>query len=317
VSEEDLEYGFKKFSSGYLPSFLQFETETKCNTSCIMCPHDKMTRHGKASWKTLIEIMDELIPHASQTCPFLMQEPLLEPRLIPILNNIRYNSPMTKIIIYTNMAAMTEELARKVLATRAVDRLCISFYGPTEEIYSRWQPGLDWETTKENIRRFMRLRGEMKLVKPKVTIHIIGATELILHSPAFHEEWEGIVDELSFVYYDTFCGDVPDLGDPRFRFKDHVEPLERVPCSRLWSGMNILFNGDVTPCCLDYNGSHIMGNINKVHASKIWRGEKFNELRRLHIDRRFDEIRLCKDCTVWKYPTDPNWQLHWEGTPID
>ena len=315
MSEEDLEYGFKHHHSGVMPTFVQFETETRCNANCRMCPKSKMKRRGKATWTTLIEVIEEILPHATETCPFLMQEPLLEPRLIPILNNIRYTTPSVKVTIYTNMAAMTEELARKILETRAVSKICVSFYGPTEEIYRRWQPPLDWHKTKENIKRFIRLRDELGFNKPRVELHVIAAWELYNAEtiPIYQEEWLGVVDQISCVYYDTFCGRMPDLSDPEFRFSDHVEPKERAPCARLWGGLNILSSGDVVPCCLDYEGEYPMGNINKTHVKKIWRGEKFNEFRRLHLERRFDEMPLCRDCIVWKTPSDHKWQQKWEA----
>lgn len=312
MSEEDLEWGFEAYRSRHLPLFLQFETGTKCNTSCIMCPKQKMTRSGTATWKTLLEVIEEGAPHAAEVCPFLYQEPLLEPRLVAILNNIHTTTPNTQITVYTNMAAMTEELARKILKTRALSKLVISFYGPTEEIYNKWQPGLDWETTKENIRRFVRIRNEMGLKKPYIVMHVIAATELLDHTKAFGEEWAPIVDTIGVVPFDTMGGVIPHMGDPEFLFPGQTKVLERLPCHRLWGSLTTLFNGDVVACCLDFNGIMPLGNINEEHIHDIWRGETFNELRRLHLERRFDEIPLCKNCMVWKNPSEKNWRAKWE-----
>ena len=214
MSEEDLEYGFKYCNSKTLPTFCQFETGTACNVTpnCLMCVHSEMGRSGSAKWSTLIEIIEEILPYTASCCPFLMQEPLLEPRLVPLLNDIKYTTPTTKIGLYTNMALMTEELAEALLATRALETVSISFYGPTEELYHELQPSLDWEKTKENRRRFVRMRDETGRKTPLIEMHYIAVKELMYWWPEFYEEWKDIVDQLCVVSFDTFHGNIPDVG---------------------------------------------------------------------------------------------------------
>ena len=60
-----------------------------------------------------------------------MQEPLLEPRLIQILSNIRSRNPRCKTSIYSNMNALTEEQTHIIIDYDLLDRLYISFYGAT------------------------------------------------------------------------------------------------------------------------------------------------------------------------------------------
>lgn len=325
--EEDLEYGFTRFSSKKLPQLIQFETGTSCNVvpNCFMCPHSEMGRSGSAKWSTLVEIIEEIVPHAKTCNPFLMQEPLLEPRLINILNDIKYGSPNVKINLYTNMAAMTEELAADILETKAVHNISISFYGPTEEVYNKWQPGLDWETTKANIRRFIRMRDATGRRTPRVDMHMLCVKELMYWWPEFYAEWRPIADQIVVVPFDTFHGNVPDIGFHEFfetflkgpsqdsgsliRYTD--DPAERAPCQRLWSTFTTLFNGDVVPCCIDFKGEMPMGNVREENAKIIWHNDKYNDLRRLHIERRFDEIPMCRDCNVWQYISSEEWQARW------
>lgn len=325
--EEDMEYGFTKCNSQVLPRFCQFETGTACNVkpNCFMCPHSKMGRSGSAKWSTLIKVIEEIIPYTDACSPFLMQEPLLEPRLIPLLNDIKYTSPSTTISLYTNMALMTEEMAEAILKTRAVGSVSMSFYGPTEELYNKWQPSLDWEQTKENIRRFGRMRNATGRKRPQIELHYLCVKELMYWWPEIYATWQPHVDRICIVPFDTFHGDIPNMGFPEFFNLFHDEsteksknpmnylddPEKRAPCKRLWNTMSIHFNGDIVPCCIDYQGEMPMGNINKENAKLIWHNDKFNDLRRLHLERRFDEIPMCKNCTVWQYTGDDKWQKKW------
>lgn len=307
------EEAFQLYGSSYLPGFCQFETGTKCNTSCIMCAHRKMKPRPDAKWSTLTRIIDTVIPTATSCCPFLMQEPLTEPRLLKILNNIKVVNPQCSITVYTNMALMNHNYTKAIIDQQRLDKLAISFYGPTEKIYNKVQPGLDWEQTKQNIRGFIKYRDEKGYTKPSVEMHYIVMPLLAENAETFFNEWRGVVDAIYYVHYDNFHGDMPSLPDELQR-KYWGEPNpERLPCSRLWKSFNVLSNGDVVPCCIDYDNTIPLSNIMEDEPHDIWRGAKMEKLRQMHIERRFDEIPLCRDCTVWRYEEHPEWINLWSS----
>ena len=305
---------FEKFiEKPPFPTFVQFETNTICNAECRFCPHKTMKRRNQVtSWSTILKIIDEAIPHASACCPFLMQEPLLEPRLLPILSNIKQINRHCQTTIFTNMAAMTETLARKIIESRWLDTLIISFYGPTKEIYNRLQPPLNWEKTKQNIKRFMEIRKEYNSDKPFVKMHYIALPELLRHYWQFHYEWINIVDDIGIVHYDDFHGDMPVLWEKTEQRIWGPPASERYPCPRLWSGINILCDGTVVPCCIDYNATVKLGNIHEKTLHEIWLDEPFREIREAHITGRYDDISLCKNCKLWRYQHPPEWNLLWK-----
>ena len=152
------------------PKSTQFETNTHCNAHCLMCPHPKMKRTGTAKWSTINKIIYEAAPRSTSMCPFLMQEPMLEPRLPAILANIKQNNPSCATVVYSNMSVLPEATLKCIVDNSLLDELHISFYGPTPELYSKWQPPLNRETTVENIRRFGLYRTERKKVRPLITV---------------------------------------------------------------------------------------------------------------------------------------------------
>jgi len=292
------------------PKFVQFETGTTCDAHCLMCPHDKMKRHGTATWTTIGKVIQEAIPKVESTCPFLMQEPLLEPRLIQILSNIRARNPTCKTVVYTNMSCLTEEQTQRIIDYDLLDELHISFYGPTKELYDKWQKGLDWQRTIDNIKSFHAYRESKHKKLPFITHHVLCVPELFVHQQKFVDLVGKSVDSIAFVQYDTFHGDVPDYGGDQTRFFGRT-PAPRTPCQRLWTGLNVHFDGNVVPCCIDYNDENVMGNVHKNTLQEIWDGTEFMKFRNLHASGRWSEIPMCRNCVVHEYQFNQEWVRYW------
>ena len=175
------------------PKFLQFETATTCNAKCIMCPHSKMERRGnRASWSTIGKIIQEAVPKVDMVCPFLMQEPLVEPRLVQVLANIRARNPKAQTVLYSNMNALTTEQTIKIIDYDLLNELHISFYGPTEALYNKWQPPLNWQRTRDNIMEFHSYRTEHYKALPKMVLHVLAVPEIFA-------AWKGYEDIAKFV----------------------------------------------------------------------------------------------------------------------
>ena len=291
------------------PRFIQFETSTVCNAKCLMCPHDKMKRSGTAKWSTITKIIREVGYRVDAICPFLMQEPMLEPRLASILANIKqYNSAITTMI-YSNLSILHKDI-EKIIKLGLLDTLEISFYGPTEQLYKKWQPPLNRDKTIANIKRVKALRDRLKRTKPKIEIHVLSIPE-IMDNVWGYKEVAAYVDKITNVQFDTFHGDIPDLAGDQTQYLGKPQP--RTPCARLWTGVNIHFDGSVVPCCIDYNDEHVMGNVNDNTLDEIWNGKKFKRFRKLHIARKWDKIKMCKNCTVHEYQFGNEWITFWEN----
>jgi radical SAM protein with 4Fe4S-binding SPASM domain len=271
-----------------LPTYIQFETNTACNAHCSFCPHDSINPPRPAMPDEVIDkIINELVPTATDVCPFLMQEPCLEPRLPSILQKIKRANWRAKTWIYTTGRGLTEPLIRKLVDDGCLDQICFSYAGSNEE-------------GRNNIERLIRYRGKRIYAHPEVEVHVIAMPKMD----------KSILDmgqyKTRYVPFDTFHGDVEYTGDKNALFDVEKRVLgepnkSRTPCPRLWNTFNIHSNGIVVPCCVDWEEKVPIGNINAHSAEEIWNCDVFNELRELHIEKRWDEIQLCKNCTTWRW----------------
>ena len=78
--------------------------------------------------------------------------------------------------------------------------------------------------------------------------------------------------------------------------------LSRYRCYFPWHEVSILWDGSIVPCCRDYNGDYILGNINKEPLKKIWNNKKAKSLRAEFINGKITN-KLCKNCK------EANWEL--------
>ena len=290
------------------PKFIQFETGTACNANCLMCPHDTMKRRGTAKWSLINKIVREAAPKTDALCPFLMQEPTLEPRLVSILANIKQRNRNCTTIVYSNMNYLPDETIKGIVDGDLLDELHISFYGPTEELYRKWQPPLDRARTVVNIQKMFTYRHLMRRCRPKMILHVLSVPE-IMDAADGYADVKNYVDQIAGVQFDTFHGDVEDLAGDQTKYMG--EPAPRVPCQRLWTGMNIHFDGSVVPCCIDYNDEHVLGNVSTESLHDIWNNLAYVKFRKLHTDGKWDSIPLCKDCRVHEYQFKKEWTDYW------
>jgi radical SAM protein with 4Fe4S-binding SPASM domain len=81
---------------------------------------------------------------------------------------------------------------------------------------------------------------------------------------------------------DKVEGPVPNEGPPAL-----------APCHYPWTAVNILENGDVTPCGI--STTMIMGNLNKQSFDDIWNGKAYQRLRARVNTKPYG---MCKNCAM-------------------
>lgn len=54
----------------------------------------------------------------------------------------------------------------------------------------------------------------------------------------------------------------------------------------------------IAPCCqtLGRDSEAVLGNLDEQSIAEVWNGERYQWLRQMHTEKRFDEVPFCKDC---------------------
>lgn len=111
---------------------------------------------------------------------------------------------------------------------------------------------------------------------------------------------------------EPFAQDVRALFGPKVKISEHacfdrnegahlqvVDPkFERTYCGYPSQRMMIAADGSVFPCCVDYDGTMVMGKFPDQSLAEIWAGKPFRTLRS-ELRKNFFASDACLKCTSW------------------
>ena len=77
--------------------------------------------------------------------------------------------------------------------------------------------------------------------------------------------------------------------------------------------LTIRANGMVHPCCqvLGRDDEAVLGDLNHQTVKEVWNGSEYQKLRKLHIERKFEDTPYCADCD---FLTDDTEVLVWKNS---
>jgi MoaA/NifB/PqqE/SkfB family radical SAM enzyme len=269
---------------------VRYEVTDKCNATCIMCPRDKHEHgreHGIMNQQAYERSIDEIITIGAKMIVLTgFGEPTLDKKLEQKIAYAKSKGLRTYII--TNGSTLSSKRARSLIES-GLDEMRVSFYGMQPETYNAVMQGLDFDRAMKGLLGFLDLREQLK--SPiRVQISGLEMEENKADTAYFREFWESKVDALEIWRPHNW-------SDGRhYRSTDVSEDL-RNSCGRPENGpLQIQWNGEVVPCCYDYNNAIILGNAFEKPVLEIMNGPKYRLLRYAHRAKRFAMFPFCNQC---------------------
>lgn len=284
-------YSHKKLVTQAYPTISNVETTNFCTMKCICCPRQYMTRKvGFMDVKLFEKIVKQM--KQDEICLHHFGDPLLHPHIedfIGVCKNYGITCSFS-----TNPTSLSPENVDKIL-TYNLDKLHISLDGATKETYEKIRRGrADYDKAIKNI-NYLLARIKNRSV-PQVTIAIIRMKETEKEIEEFKKQWSGIenvkVEVKEFITWDGQHNDITELGSEY----SHKFKRDYIPCFWPWGKLTVLWDGRVVPCCFDYDGACVLGNLNTQTLEEIWNGPKMQALRKMQIENKYPEGHLCKNC---------------------
>ena len=218
-----------------------------------------------------------------------MGDPLLHPRITEFADIAERNGLGTGISIKGHN--LTKDKA-SALARSQLSEILFSFYGTTPEAFNSFQRGADYGTVMRNMHYFFSLKR-----KPVSGIILLVDKGTVRNQvEKFEEEWVGKVDYVRTRILKPWIGDSEEVNlSVGYKSCGH-----NGPCYSPWKGnsLSVLWNGDVVPCCHDYDGMNVLGNITTDSLTSIWNNGKMQMLRRMHLRGERRQVPLCKNCPM-------------------
>lgn len=273
------------------PLVVSFETTTRCNAGCTICPHGtKVGRSGLTmDMPSFEKVVDECVGKSVDHIGLSFYgEPLLDPHIVARVAKVRstLGVPMG---FFTNGSLMTSKVAAELLQA-GLRYVSFSIDGTTAESYERIRRGLKYDEVVANVRNFVKLNNSLGRPCRRVRVHMTITEGARREYVRFHEIWSVVegVDVVSWLNCDGRGGEgkEPALGDG-----STIDP-----CAQPFSALNIQVDGTAVMCCVDYGGDEPLGNAFEDGIGGLWMSAKFERIRRLHNAGRKHEIPLCAGC---------------------
>lgn len=273
------------------PICLVLELSNICNLKCKICtrPPD-----GAPIGHMDILLAKELLKQAydcgiSSIGFHTIGEPLLYPHLKEVLafaKNLGFSIQVT-----TNANLLTKENS-DMLLNIGIERIRVSLDG-TGEVYNSIRRGGDFNHTIKNIEYLFNKRSVNSL--PKIGLNYVVTKETVGCISEFKKNYGKLFDEIRFM-------PLFNLGSVENDYvkKESIVSFknDKYPCFKLWANMHILFNGDVSVCCVDYDHKLIIGNVNNRTLLDLWNSSAYMNYRKLNREGGINKIKFCNNCTL-------------------
>jgi len=278
----------KKEMQSYKPSIIWIEPTNICNLRCKMCPQglgSMKRKKGMMNIKLFKKIIDEVKEWKPHIKLFHMGESLLHPKIIEMIEYAHKKGHYT--ILNTN-ATMLDGCIAGQLIKSGLDSLSFSFDGATKKTYEKIRVGARFEPTLNNIEEFIRIKKGLKSKTPFVMVEIIKMEDTKKDIKDFVNYFNKLdIDRVRVKRFMNWAGEIKT-----------GEPMTGKSCIHPWSFLVILWDGTIVPCCRDFDGKYILGNINKEKLEDIWNKNKpMMHLRKTLADGRYKQIPICRNCS--------------------
>jgi MoaA/NifB/PqqE/SkfB family radical SAM enzyme len=289
------------------------ELMTACNFQCEFCPHHLVTRKKSVmSLESLQRILDEL-QRVGEPVEYVMFSAMGEPLLYPYFKEAcqMVRAAGFKLIVTTNGS-----LLRERHKTLPIDTLYLSFRSTGADSFGHRKAGLSFDQYIQILANF--LRGNIQK-----TIVYFSFNDNVLWQQVYEKNWMDILD---YTQKDELLESINTFGAklfPEFNPLTELPPMDSyihiregldVFFTRMYSWSNrmlppgyavilaekidtcdynakhivVYATGEVTSCCMDYNGELVIGNIYKEPLDVIMNRRPQNE--------KLIQYNICRMC---------------------
>lgn len=282
------------------PKIHTVELTNRCIMSCQMCPHSLMERKtGVMKFETFKTVVEQIQNYANKIlCIHGMGDSLLHPDIGKFIEYA--DKKALKTTTSTNPSSLTLKTSRTILESN-LGHLTIALDGANESTYKRIRgKNAKYDQAVENIIAFLDEKEKSGKENPRIELSIIRMKETEKEIDQFIKKWKiPQVDQVTVKDFTTWDGSQQNINSLAVECdssKLQNNSNSSFACIRPWMVMSVLWDGRVVPCCYDYDGKYVLGNVHEKTLEEIWNGKQMRELRRNLLYNQKDLNPLCRNC---------------------
>jgi len=288
-----------------IPQRVVVETVFGCNARCGMCVIDHPTERPKGvmPMEMFTSIIDRLEPykeHIQIFDLFGLGEPLLDPLLFDRIRYARAKG-FRRLGFATNGHLLTPDKQKAILDS-GIDTVIFSLDGITKETLEGIRPRVSFERVMAQCPEIVRRRNEGDY-RTRFVVRFTRQQANAHEWEPFREFWSKTLSpERGDVVYSynvhTWSGQVESKAASDLQ-SDRIPAIDASPCHHAFEKLVILANGAVALCFEDILEAQFgFGNVADEDPVKIFNSPRFNKIRRLHMDGKKCNLKICDNCRV-------------------
>jgi hypothetical protein len=274
------------------------ELTNNCNLSCEMCTYKKVQEKIGNMSRPLFESCVDQLSEMGVNHLFLhgAGESLLHPNFKDYLKYAisKRDEGNIKSVAWVDNGMLFNQSIADLVVDLKVDEINFSLDG-VGKVNDNIRLGSIYSIIERNIKYLISKRG--KNVKPKVTIGMVDYGKTEEQKNDVYREWAPFADSITLI-----PALLPDnsWGNKNDFLGSSLLDEQPIFCSLPFKMMIISWAGTVSGCCIDYCYKLKVGNANQEPLSQIWKGPKYQALRRAVLARTYPVGSPCFKCDYWK-----------------
>ena len=283
------------------PYSIQVEAITACNFRCNYCSYSskniKPTILSIEILKNALSSLDKFSNKLKKIIFAGLGEPLLNKNIYDMIDISRNYTETTTLL--TNGALLNKNNIDKLLNT-CINEIRISMQGISEEDYYKiCGYKINIKEFVDNIEYLYKNRRNTKIALKIADIAINTEEKQKNFFELFEDKADYLIIQKISPLHDSvnYKNIVKDLSKGMYFETKSDSKI----CPQIFFSMQLLSNGNVTPCCSLNEGTPIIGNINNSNLYDIWNGTKLKELRLEMLKGNISNIKYCRNCSYLKY----------------
>ncbi|MBC8241632.1 MAG: radical SAM protein [Alphaproteobacteria bacterium] len=286
------------------PFILNVDPASACNFKCAFCPtghRDMIKDTGRFQGAMRFDVYEKIIADLEDFSGSLKVlrlykdgEPLLNKRFADMVRLGKQSKKVETVDTTTNASLFTFERMKPVIDA-GIDRINISIDGMSDAGYLE-NVGIDVS--------FDQVVREIEAIykyKTNTEIFVKTMDELLGEESRerFFEIFGNISDTI-FIENLSPCWpnfDVQTIMGMEITEGIYGQPIKEVKtCPYLFYSMSVNSDGSVSTCFLDWSRDLLIGDVRQNSVKEIWHGDQMNHYRRMHLEGRRSEHKLCGSC---------------------
>ena len=277
-------YGIQHNEGGVM----ELTTMIGCPLMCTFCPQENLrTQYGtSAKYMQPMDLMTVLakLPKDTRIDFSGMSEPWANPECTMMLEMVLYTG--YSVAIYTTLYGMKEpERVRKALETHPDQVEVVMLHLPDANgNMMGWKNSEEWQHAAAVISHTNVPCG-------------VGAMTMDKNGMV-HPDLQPFVGRLAGWVGHTRADslNLEQIGGQAISITPHNDFSLTCKSTPFYDRNVLLPNGDVVLCCMDYNLTHILGNLLTQTYEEVMQGKPLQDLIALNEAPEFNKCSICKSC---------------------